>query len=222
MTAHRLNRTEYTNTIRDLLGVHFRAEKDFPADDSSDGFDNIGDVLTVSPLLMERYLSAAERIARWAISTEIPAKPLEVGYLDRERRIRRLDRSTIEADHRVEFPGEYIVRFGLPGERLPIDGFEAAAGDARFLDGRQAAVDADGRNEAVRPCVLQSVLGRRSPVVSAGRGPCLPRGVHRRWVREDAAADRGVQPPGQQVSRLDRVRGPVSLDSRERDAGKRS
>ena len=82
MTAHRLNRNEYTNTIRDLLGVRFRAEKDFPVDDSGDGFDNIGDVLTVSPLLMERYLSAAERIARWAISTDIPAKPLEVDYLD--------------------------------------------------------------------------------------------------------------------------------------------
>jgi mono/diheme cytochrome c family protein len=137
MTAHRLNRSEYTNTIRDLLGVHFRAEKDFPADDSSDGFDNIGDVLTVSPLLMERYLSAAERIARWAISTEIPGKPLEVGYLDRERRIRRLDRSTIEAEHRVEFPGEYIVRFGLPGERLPIDGFEAAPVTLGFwMDGK--------------------------------------------------------------------------------------
>ena len=89
MTAHRLNRNEYTNTIRDLLGVRFRADRDFPADDSGDGFDNIGDVLTVSPLLMERYLSAAERIARWAISTEIPAKPLEIGYLARESRIRR-------------------------------------------------------------------------------------------------------------------------------------
>jgi mono/diheme cytochrome c family protein len=137
MTAHRLNRNEYTNTIRDLLGVHFRAEKDFPADDSSDGFDTIGDVLTVSPLLMERYLSAAERIARWAISSEIPAKPLEVAYLDRERRIRRLDRSTIEAEHRVEFPGEYIVRFGLPGERRPIDGFEAAPVTLGFwMDGK--------------------------------------------------------------------------------------
>src|SRR5688572_7547427 len=51
MAAHRLNRTEYTNTIRDLLGVRFRAEKSFPADDSGDGFDNMADLLTVSPLL---------------------------------------------------------------------------------------------------------------------------------------------------------------------------
>ena len=140
MTAHRLNRNEYTNTIRDLLGVHFRADRDFPADDSSDGFDNIGDVLTVSPLLMERYLSAAERIARWALTTDIPAKPLEIGYLARENRIRRVDRSTIEAEHRVEFGGEYIVRFGLPGERPPIEGLDAARVKLGFwMDGNLLA-----------------------------------------------------------------------------------
>ncbi len=75
---------------------------------------------------MERYLSAAERIARWAMSTEIPAKPIEIGYLARESRIRRVDRSTIEAEHRVEFGGDYTVRFGLPGERPPIEGLDAA------------------------------------------------------------------------------------------------
>jgi hypothetical protein len=75
---------------------------------------------------MERYLAAAERIAAWAISTEIPGKPIEADYRARDRKIRRIDRSTIEADHRVEFAGEYIVRFGLPGERPPVDGRDAA------------------------------------------------------------------------------------------------
>ena len=126
VTARRLNRNEYTNTIRDLLGVRFRAEKYFPADDSGDGFDNIGDVLTVSPLLTERYLSAAERIARWAISTEIPARPIEIDYRARDRKIRRVDRSTIEAEHRVEFAGDYTVRIGLPGERPQADKKDAA------------------------------------------------------------------------------------------------
>lgn len=126
MTAHRLNRNEYTNTIRDLLGVRFRAEKYFPADDSGDGFDNMADLLTVSPLLMERYLAAAERIAAWTMSTAIPAKPIESDYRARDGRIRRLDRSTIEAEHRVEFGGEYAVRFGLPGERPPVNGRDAA------------------------------------------------------------------------------------------------
>jgi hypothetical protein len=49
---------------------------------------------------------------------------------------RRLDRSTIEAEHRVEFPGEYTVRFGLPGERPPIDGYDAAPATLGFwMDG---------------------------------------------------------------------------------------
>jgi hypothetical protein len=126
MTAHRLNRDEYANTIRDLLGVQFRADKYFPADDTADGLDTIGDVLTVSPLLMERYMSAAERIAAWAISTEIPAKPIEAAYLARERRIRRVDASTIEVEHRVDFDGDYVVRFGLPGERPKTDTGDAA------------------------------------------------------------------------------------------------
>ena len=117
ITAHRLNRSEYSNTIRDLLGVSFRAEKYFPTDDSGDGFDNIGDVLTVSPVLMDRYLNAAERIATWALSTEIPAKPIESLYHFREQKVRRIDRSTIEAEHRVDFAGDYTIRIGLPGER---------------------------------------------------------------------------------------------------------
>jgi mono/diheme cytochrome c family protein len=136
MTAHRLNRNEYTNTIRDLLGVRFRSEKDFPADDSGDGFDNMADLLTVSPLLMERYLAAAERIAAWSMSTAIPAKPIEADYRARDGRIRRLDRSTIEAEHRIEFGGEYAVRFGLPGERPPVDGRDAASVTLGFwMDG---------------------------------------------------------------------------------------
>jgi hypothetical protein len=99
--------------------VDFHAEKYFPTDDSGDGFDNIGEVLSVSPVLVEEYLSAAERIARWAISTELPPKPVVDEYHQRDRKIRRVDPSTIEAIHRVEFAGEYTVRFGLPGERAP-------------------------------------------------------------------------------------------------------
>ena len=66
-TQRRLNRTEYNNTIRDLLKVETRPADDFPSDEVGNGFDNIGDVLSVSPVLMERYLDAAERIAEAAI-----------------------------------------------------------------------------------------------------------------------------------------------------------
>ncbi len=117
VTARRLNRYEYSNTIRDLLGVDFHAEKDFPTDDSGGGFDNIGEVLTISPVLMEKYMAAAERIAARAIGADPLPKTFEVSYHARDKRIRRPDASTIEATHRVDFDAEYLVRFGLPGER---------------------------------------------------------------------------------------------------------
>lgn len=118
LVARRLNRNEYSNTIRDLLGVDFRAEKDFPTDDSGHGFDNIGEVLTVSPVLMEKYIDAAERIAARAIGADpLPKKPLEYEYHYKNRTVRRPNASTVEATHRVDYDGEYIIRIGLPGER---------------------------------------------------------------------------------------------------------
>ena len=64
---HRLNRTEYTNAIRDVLGLEVDATKFLPSDDSTRGFDNIAGALTMSPALMEAYLSAAGKISRLAI-----------------------------------------------------------------------------------------------------------------------------------------------------------
>jgi mono/diheme cytochrome c family protein len=126
VTARRLNRVEYTNTIRDLLAVDFRAEKDFPTDDSGYGFDNIGDVLTISPVLMQKYLEAAETISSRALGADpLPAKPVEFEYHSKTKSVRRLDKSNIEATHRVDWDGEYEVTIGLPGERakdaLPVE-----------------------------------------------------------------------------------------------------
>jgi Protein of unknown function (DUF1592)/Protein of unknown function (DUF1588)/Protein of unknown function (DUF1587)/Protein of unknown function (DUF1585)/Protein of unknown function (DUF1595) len=75
VTMRRLNRAEYNNTIRDLVGVDFKPADDFPADDVGHGFDNIGDVLQISPVLMERYLAAAEAITQQAIVTGDPPAP---------------------------------------------------------------------------------------------------------------------------------------------------
>ena len=72
ITVRRLNRVEYKNTVRDMLGVDFDPTENFPADDVGHGFDNIGDVLTMSPLLMERYFEAAEAIATRVILVEPP------------------------------------------------------------------------------------------------------------------------------------------------------
>ena len=62
VTVRRLNRVEYRNTIRDLLGVDYDTEAEFPPDDTGNGFDNNGDVLTLSPMLLEKYLNAAQTI----------------------------------------------------------------------------------------------------------------------------------------------------------------
>jgi hypothetical protein len=67
VTIHRLDRAEYRNTIRDLLGVDFKGTDDFPSDDVGYGFDNISDLLSISPLLMEKYLTAAEQVAAQAV-----------------------------------------------------------------------------------------------------------------------------------------------------------
>src|SRR5690349_5328585 len=72
VTIRRLNRAEYNNTIRDLIGVDFQPADDFPSDDSGYGFDNIGDVLSLPPVLMEKYLAAATRVLDEAIPTELP------------------------------------------------------------------------------------------------------------------------------------------------------
>ena len=72
VTMRRLNRVEYRNTVRDLVGVEFDPTADFPSDDIGHGFDNIGDVLTLSPVLMERYLAAAEQVMGRAIMPNPP------------------------------------------------------------------------------------------------------------------------------------------------------
>ncbi len=72
VTVRRLNRFEYNNTIRDLVGIDIQPSNDFPDDDVGHGFDNIGDVLSLPPLLMEKYLIAADQILDKAIVVEQP------------------------------------------------------------------------------------------------------------------------------------------------------
>jgi hypothetical protein len=69
VTVRRLNRIEYRNTIRDLIGVDYDTSYEFPPDDTGHGFDNIGDVLTLSPMLLEKYVSAAKTVVSQAVPT---------------------------------------------------------------------------------------------------------------------------------------------------------
>ena len=86
VTARRLNRTEYNHTIQDLLGVDFRPADDFPQDDAGYGFDNNGDVLSLSVVQMEKYLAAAEAVARTAVYGPQSVKPVTARYQPSGRR----------------------------------------------------------------------------------------------------------------------------------------
>ena len=77
--VHRLNRAEYSNAIRDLLAVDVRPGEWLPVDDSGYGFDNIAAVLSTSPALLERYMSAARRVSRLAVG-DLTMKPVEEIY----------------------------------------------------------------------------------------------------------------------------------------------
>lgn len=120
VTVRRLNRTEYSNTIRDLVGVTFEAGADFPADDSGYGFDNIGDALSLPPVLFERYLAAAEKVMSAAIlndhaprSQAMPVNLLAMtggpdkGNTDTARRIDDRE-ATVGFD--AATPGQYTIR----------------------------------------------------------------------------------------------------------------
>ncbi|MGV3722713.1 MAG: DUF1587 domain-containing protein, partial [Actinomycetota bacterium] len=149
VTARRLNRVEYNNTVRDLLAVDFKPADDFPQDDSGYGFDNIGDVLSLSPVLMEKYLTAAEKVARTAVFGPEPVKPSLIRSLRPDPEIPEIKTvpavydetglSLPNAMHGVfRFPatGEYVARVVLGGGR-PLGSAPAQAGI--WIDGSQAA-----------------------------------------------------------------------------------
>lgn len=79
VTLRRLNRVEYRNTVRDLVGVDFDTDANFPPDDTGHGFDNIGDVLTLPPMLLEKYVTAANQI----VTESVPS----VSRVVRERQL---------------------------------------------------------------------------------------------------------------------------------------
>ena len=88
---HRLNRTEYANAIRDVLGLEVDATKFLPSDDSTHGFDNMAGTLVMSPALMEAYLSAAGKISRLAMGSA--TAPTQAVYRGARRRHRRITTS---------------------------------------------------------------------------------------------------------------------------------
>ena len=120
-TIHRLNRTEYANAVRDLLNLKIDPADYLPPDNMAEGFDNIADVLAVSPLLMEQYVLAASKISRLAVgpSNMLPvSETYEVSeeFLQRHRMSEDLpfgSRGGIAIKHYFPMTGEYTMRVKL-------------------------------------------------------------------------------------------------------------
>jgi hypothetical protein len=151
VTARRLNRSEYNNTVRDLLGVDFQPGDDFPPDDTGYGFDDIGDVLSMSPALLSKYLSAADKVARDAVYGPRALKPTlakeEPWYIDFTTRTEMspagYDETGLNSNqalhviHRFPAEGDYDIVALLRGTRPgPSDPLHVAF----WIDGRQLKV----------------------------------------------------------------------------------
>jgi hypothetical protein len=120
VTIRRLNRVEYNNTVRDLLGTTSAPADDFPEDDTGYGFDNIGDVLALAPVLMERYLIAADRILAEAIPLGPPLSTKQrfdvaalngPGFPMEKARLLAFNAETT-TEYSAPVAGDYILRVG--------------------------------------------------------------------------------------------------------------
>ena len=144
---HRLNRTEYQNVIRDLIGIKVDAAKFLPSDNSTHGFDNSAGALTMSPALMEAYLSAAGKISRLAMASNTAATFVEFNVPDDATQNYHVEglpfgtRGGTSIEHEFPSDGEYVFRI------VPI--FEGNMGQANDpfgqIQGERLVVTIDGQ-----------------------------------------------------------------------------
>ena len=119
--VRRLNRAEYANAVRDLFGLEIDARSLLPPDDEHHGFDNIAEVLSVSPTLIDRYLAAARRISRLVVG-DAALRPVAHVYpvhggVDQDGAV-SLDlplgsRGGVAVEHHFPVAGEYVIRVSL-------------------------------------------------------------------------------------------------------------
>jgi hypothetical protein len=164
--VHRLNRAEYTNAIRDLLALEIDGGALLPPDESAYGFDNIAAVLSVSPLLLERYMAAASKISRRAIG-DPDARPVFETY-EIHKFLRQEDRMSedlpfgsrggIAFRHYFPLDGEYVIRISLQKEaRERIRGLhEQHQIDVR-IDGERVTLFTIGSEDFGKPAPIFSL-----------------------------------------------------------------
>jgi hypothetical protein len=171
-TIHRLNRAEYSNAVRDLLALDIQPGSKLPADDSGYGFDNIGDVLSLSPMLIERYMSASKLVSRLAVG-DAGIKPDSndfEGPRQRGSRARVSDDLPFDSAGGMsipyEFPadGEYVFKIKGPGGKFYEHRLAVKAGT------RTVGVTFLGENELTE-LVTGLSLGRRAAAFATPPAP---------------------------------------------------
>ena len=153
VVMHRLNRVEYPTAIRDLLGVDIDASRLLPADVTSDGFDNVAEVLRVSPTYLDQYIAAAREISIKAVGNPTP-EPARAEYLIEERRITPCTstglplgtRDGVVVEHYFPADGEYVFNLNVSSE----PGAELRAYPQGWLEYRAHGDSHDRRREGVR------------------------------------------------------------------------
>ena len=172
-TIHRLNRAEYSNAVRDLLGLDINAGAMLPQDDTGYGFDNIGEVLSLAPVLIERYMSVARTVSRLAVGD--PGLKPEMVEFRPPKGMRRRERISddvpfdsaggLAVSYRVPVDAEYVLRMKLS--------------PATSFDGPQAPNSLELR--------LPIKAGTRSVAVTFPRQEAVPENV--------TVGLRGIAPP---------------------------
>ena len=180
--VHRLNRAEYSNAVRDLLALDTKPGALLPVDDSGYGFDNIGDVLSVSPALIERYLSVARRVSKAAVG-DLSLKPSDEEFENSNRKATDRVSDDLPFDSAAGmsisyyFPldAEYAIKIKMPGAT-------GAVHEVRMpVQAGLRTVGVTFPKESFKPEVVPSAGGRRGAgaagggALGGGRGaPALP------------------------------------------------
>jgi hypothetical protein len=187
---HRLNRAEYANAIRDLLAFEIDSTALLPPDDESSGFDNIADVLSVSPSLMERYLSASWNISRAALGN-LHIQPSTITYrvrpdLSQDQHIDGMPPGTrggMQIEHTFPVDGEYIIKLRMWRNTFDLmRGMEDPHDIEMAMDGaRLTVVTAGGREDfgrmAENPGTFGADLDKKLTVRLAVKA-----GTHKIWA----------------------------------------
>jgi len=204
VTARRLNRVEYTNTIRDLLAVAARPTEDFPVDDSGYGFDNNGDVLSISPLLMEKYMAAAKNISQLAVYGEaLPSKP---GRLVRLLNRRSPDANDVLAEGNAGIYLPYSLRGAMYGTwTFPADAeYEFRLRFANFRGDTESGVEVSpeekARLQAERRKKFEADRAERAKARALGIAPKEPTPED---IAKEMEAARKAAPPRKLILSVD-------------------